>query len=207
MALIADATLPKFVSSPNVNLASGTLGTSIAIEVPPGRAEMTPKVALNYSSNAGASPYGYGWSLSLGRIIRSERNGAPRYDDTDEFILELASGQIELVEEGACSTVCNYKPKVASHVPAIAFHRGQNYWKIIDPNGNAMFFGTESSDRIGPGNLSTEDGTYAWLLSEIRDPQGNYIEYGYLSGSGDPLLIQYGGHHGLGLGHRFFGSF
>jgi len=46
--------------APEANLFVGASTTSIPIEVSPGRKNLTPKLALAYSSNSGPSPYGYG---------------------------------------------------------------------------------------------------------------------------------------------------
>src|SRR5262245_907097 len=80
--------------APEANLFTGALGTAIPIEVPPGRRNMTPQLALRYTSSAGPSPFGYGWDLPIGRIERSTSNGVPRCTGphTDDFVLVLPSG-------------------------------------------------------------------------------------------------------------------
>lgn len=64
--------------SPEANLFNGSVSTQIAIQLPPARKGMTPELALVYSSAAGPSPYGYGWSLPIGSIERSTKWGVPR---------------------------------------------------------------------------------------------------------------------------------
>ena len=78
-------------SAPEADLFTGAAQTSIPIQVPPGRLGVAPSLALSYSSSAGPSAYGYGWTLPLARIHRSLRNGAPRYDDTEVFVLAMPS--------------------------------------------------------------------------------------------------------------------
>jgi hypothetical protein len=68
--------------APGAELFSGSATTAIAIEVPPGRVEATPKLELAYSSAKGRSPYGHGWSLDVGRVSRSTKHGVPSYSNT-----------------------------------------------------------------------------------------------------------------------------
>jgi len=58
-------TFTGLAQAPEANLFAGTAGTSIPIQVPPGRKNLTPQLALGYNSNGGPSPYGYGWDLPL----------------------------------------------------------------------------------------------------------------------------------------------
>src|SRR5438046_646613 len=84
--------------APEANLFVGSAATSIPIEVPPGRKNVTPKLALGYTSGAGPSPYGYGWDLPLGRIQRSTKHGVLScYDQTyrRDFVLALPGSNIE----------------------------------------------------------------------------------------------------------------
>src|SRR5262245_31448541 len=59
--------------STDAQLSTGAATTSVPIELPPGRREMKPNLALVYSSQAGPTPLGVGWDLPLGRIERSTR--------------------------------------------------------------------------------------------------------------------------------------
>src|ERR1041385_5633654 len=62
--------------APEANLFAGAATTSIPIQVPPGRGNLTPQLALTYNSNGGASPDGHGWDLSLPKVQRSTKHGA-----------------------------------------------------------------------------------------------------------------------------------
>src|SRR5262249_20247020 len=76
---------------------TGAARTSVPIAVPPGRGGLEPKLALTYSSQRPVGLYGVGWDLPIGRIERSTRLGAPRYDGTDTFVAVMPGGAYELV--------------------------------------------------------------------------------------------------------------
>ena len=84
----ANGTTPAIITSglskPSVNglkdlnfsdLFSGGATYSVPFKFPKGPRDTGPGLSLTYSSNAkdGLTPYGYGWSLSLGSVTRSSR--------------------------------------------------------------------------------------------------------------------------------------
>ena len=87
--------------SPRADLFTGAATTTIRFQVPPGRMDMTPELALTYSSQGAQSAYGFGWSLPIGRISRSVVDGVPAYfNERDEFVLELPGRTVERVRVG-----------------------------------------------------------------------------------------------------------
>ncbi len=67
---------------------TGDATASIPIDVPPGRGGLQPSIAIQYSSSAGNSEYGYGWFYDPGSIERSTKNGVPRnFTTADQFLL------------------------------------------------------------------------------------------------------------------------
>jgi RHS repeat-associated protein len=190
---------------PQANLFTGAAATSIAIEVPPGRGRATPRLELIYSSQRGAGPYGYGWDLPLARIVRSTRQGVPRYDATDTFVLETASGASELVRVG---TSRRFQAEVEAAFLRIGFDDSANTWKLIDKSGTEFHFGLTQAARTGP-NPAQSDTTYAWLLEQSVDSFGNHVDYDYLSAApglgapGLPLVVRYGGNLRTARPHIF----
>jgi hypothetical protein len=142
--------------SPETNLFTGALGTSIPIDVPPGRKDMTPKLALTYSSQSGPSPFGYGWDLPIGRIERTTKFGVPRCDSIhfDTFSLMLPGVAAELVRVGNGE----YRPRVEqSYLKAVL---AGNTWTVTDAAGMKYTFGQHAESRVGtvpdpPLELST----------------------------------------------------
>ena len=89
--------------APEANLFVGAATTSIPIDVPPGRGNLTPKLALSYSSGGGPSLWGYGWDLPIGKIQRSTKYGVvtncsdPLIND---YVLVLPGGTVECTLSG-----------------------------------------------------------------------------------------------------------
>ncbi|MFC1709658.1 SpvB/TcaC N-terminal domain-containing protein, partial [Candidatus Omnitrophota bacterium] len=72
----------------NPSLFTGALTYSIPIAVSAGRKGIQPNIALAYSSQSGNGALGMGWSLDLGSIERSTKNGVPKYNSSDTFIFK-----------------------------------------------------------------------------------------------------------------------
>ena len=79
----------------SVNPNMGQMSTSVPIEVPDAWG-MAPALGLNYSSGAGGSVGGLGWSLEIPSIERLTLRGVPRYTVDDEFSIG-GSGQLVYV--------------------------------------------------------------------------------------------------------------
>ncbi|HYC54495.1 MAG TPA: SpvB/TcaC N-terminal domain-containing protein, partial [Candidatus Binatia bacterium] len=195
------AAFTSVASAAEANLFTGVAGTTIDIVVPPGRDKMTPVVRLVYSSMAGRSPYGYGWSIPTAKISRARKDGVPRYDvatqsynDTGDFILDLNGSSTELVRIGTSNW---FKPKVESGFLQIGYSSGSNFWRLIDRDGTSYTFGGSANGRLGRGT-STFGGTSEWLLTSAQDFNINTIKYTYTSSTaatpaGLPQSIAYGG--------------
>ncbi len=158
--------------TPEANLFTGTLSTSIPIAVPPGRKNMTPKLVLEYSSGGGPSPYGYGWSLMLGSIHRTTRWGVPNCDNPhfDDFVMSMpGGGSAELVETGSGTNI--YRPKVEQGYTEARFQN--NTWTAYDSAGMTYTFGPNKDSRLGTTNdppleQTNPDGTCDLLMSDVR---------------------------------------
>ena len=74
------ASIEGFGQGHDTSPASGLPTLSYALEVPPGRAGLTPELALHYDAGEGAGAHGLGWSLGLPTIERSLRTGIPTVD-------------------------------------------------------------------------------------------------------------------------------
>lgn len=190
--------------APHADLFSGAVTTRIAIEVPPGRLAATPRLALQYSSHAGASPYGHGWSLPIPRISRSTRHGVPRYDDSDTFVLAIDETTADLE---AIAGTPRYRSKKESTFLRIGFDRAANRWRVVDKSGTTFIFGNTMDARLGL-DATAATTTGAWLLSRTIDPFGNDVDYEYLlapdaAATGLPVAIRYGGNLDARLDHIF----
>jgi hypothetical protein len=187
--------------TPEANLFTGALGTRIPIDVPPGRKNVTPKLALVYSSAGGPSPYGYGWDLPIGRIQRSTKWGVPRSTGThtDDFVLQMPDGTVELVADPPGSTT--YRPKVEESYLEVQRDTTNNLFTVYDRSGMKYTFGDGASARV-----SNSQFTSVWALTHVEDPNGNTMDISYLSYSNVlyPTSINYGANPQAGLASHFY---
>jgi len=109
----------------------GSFTESIPISVPPGRAGMQPALALQYSSAFGNGLYGYGWNLDITRIERDSRNGVPKYNTADKFLLVMKGARQALVPVGG------NEYRVANEQSFLKITRTSFGWVIRDQKGTS----------------------------------------------------------------------
>lgn len=199
--------------APEANLFTGSLTTGIPIEVPAGRAGMTPQLALQYSSGGGPGPFGVGWDLPLGRIERSSTWGTPRCSGahTDDFVLVLPSGAAELVRESSTSSY--FRPKVEEAWIRAEQRAADNSWVVVDRSGRTYTFGNVDSARVAtssPATLLSQSGsrceyTAVWALTRIEDPNHNTIEIAWsrVFNTLYPATIRWGANPNAGVPHVY----
>lgn len=170
----------------------GLFAYSVPIEVPPGRQGMQPQLAIAYTSRPSESALGVGFSLSgLSAIARCERTFAQ--DDerrgiellpTDRFCLD---GQ-RLVAEVPASYGAHgsrYRPEsdptlqVRQTSTAEGGLEGPTGFVLHLANGRTRHYGTSVDSRVVVPNAAGDSVVETWLLTEDRDPSGNYVRYLY----------------------------
>jgi RHS repeat-associated protein len=202
--------------APEANMFVGAATSSIPIQVPPGHKNITPKLSLNYNSDGGPSPYGYGWDLTLPRVQRSAKNGTwPNFPANElEFVLSVPGSTIDCsvgdpVNGGRC------QPKVEEGFVKInASVTGTGIvWDVWDKNGIHYIFGGNAASTdggatfnqpaaTGDNSLYHSDGNghaATWALTSIQDTTNNRLDVHYLLIQGVlyPYTIQYGGNGGF----------
>ncbi|MGD9765903.1 MAG: toxin TcdB middle/N-terminal domain-containing protein, partial [Candidatus Binatia bacterium] len=209
--------------APEANLFVGAATTSIPFQVPPGRNTTTPKLALSYNSNGGPSPYGYGWELGLPRVQRPTKHSTLSCLDAthrNDFVLSLPGASLECrrgtdnrcvpnVEEAFIKIVWDggtAQTFTAWDKSGVKYTFGAN--NTASTNGGVSF---TSPARTGSGTaadfttLAGGNCTYTatWGLSQVRDTNGNIMDFKYLLQDGVllPHSIEYG--KGTGLNHFF----
>jgi len=191
--------------APEANLFTGAATTSLSIQVPPGRKNMTPQLALSYSSAAGPSPFGFGWDLPFGRIERSTKFGVPRClgEHVNEYVAMMPSGSFELHPVGGMTWAWQPKHEDGYLRAQMILQSGVlSHWEVYDAAGMKYVFGEVSSARL----TAVQEGcsfTTAWALTRIEDPNGNTISITW-DNSGNvlyPTDLDYGGNPAQGLAH------
>ena len=158
---------------------------AIPIKVPPGRAGMTPRLALSYDISRGNGFFGVGWALNLGFIELDSRFGPPAYDGADMFRYSLG-GESSLLAEDP-SEPGTYYHHVGSSYMKFDYHSEGDYWTATSKAGTVYTFGRNLSGYY-PGDtglswpnskIETDKETYRWLLERVEDTRGHYILYRY----------------------------
>ena len=175
------------------DLFTGRFTYSVPINVPPGRQNSQPNLALSYNSSVGNGWCGVGWNLEIGKIERETRYGVPvlyatngvsRYDDSKSFTASFGnvSGHLVKVSPNG-QTPAEYRLSVdKTFIKFLYYNQVSNaYWSVLDKGGNQYFFGESISNRTDNPNFSGGFGTntFCWGLDRIIDPNGNstYIDY------------------------------
>ena len=186
--------------SPEANLFTGAMTTQVPIEVAPGRKNMTPNLALVYSSTGGASPYGYGWDLPLGKIEVSTKWGVPFCGNPastnffTRFVLNVSGIAAELLYEPASQS---YRPLVEETFFEATI--ASDAWTAYDASGIKYVFGDVAAARFRvTSNDCGTPFTSIWYLTRIEDPNGNTIEISYALVDGVPYpdRVAWGGRPG-----------
>lgn len=181
------AAFAGLAEQPQVDLLLGQATTRIPIQIPPGRKGMTPQVALSYGSRGGNGLLGRGWDLAIPSVKRSTRRGVPidwsnaAYPySLDEFILVLPNGTVVLDRILAWTgPTLVYGSSSEELFLRAVFNLVTNIWVVTDKSGvQYTFGGGTSASRLG-SNVSQVGYTFAWGITEIRDPSGNLITYQY----------------------------
>lgn len=174
------------------NIFSGTGSYSIPFPVTPARG-FELEVNLDYSSGAGNTEFGLGFSLSLPRISLNTEKRIPRYDGFDGFTM---SGQGELVLKKSAADnpnpyninlgginyeVSTYLPRIEAAFSKIERWKKEEsddqYWKVTSRENVISYFGRSAASRIF--NPADPSQIFEWLVDESVDPKRNRIVYTY----------------------------
>ena len=164
----------------SANVFRGAASVRIPIDVPPGKPNAVPELALQYNSATGSSPLGRGWSVPLATIRRSAKHGVPSYDENDVFVLDLPSGTVEL---RAISGTPRFEARQEGAFLRIGFDRDDNRWRVVDKSGTTFSFGAQPESRSGI-DVAQVAGTAVWKIDSSWDGFTNRVDYTYETASG-----------------------
>ncbi len=175
-----------------VEPTTGTSSFSFPIAVPQGRAGIQPNLTLVYSSSTRNSIFGMGWNLDFGSIELSTKNGVPKYDGTDNYVIIQNGSPQDLVYDAG---VGFYRPKIESGA-FMKIAKVTNGWLITDKKGSKYFFGqTNNSRQFDPANTAH---IFKWTLDRVEDINGNYMTITYQTFDNQlfPQYVDYTGNVG-----------
>ena len=152
------------------DLFTGRATTAIPLAVPPGRRGLQPALALSYSSTGRNSWVGVGWSLDLGYIERSTKDGAPNYS-LDKYSFLIQGVQSELVTAPGGT----YRAKDEGLF--LKFEKTATGWTVWDKAGTRYLFGQSTAARV----INPTDATkiFRWHLDKVIDVFGNNMTVSY----------------------------
>jgi len=161
---------------------TGSASYTIPIQVPPGVADMQPRLALSHDSRQGNGLLGHGWRLSgLSAITRCPRTkaqdglrGSVANDAGDRFCLDSLRLQLVSGLYGAADSEYRTELEVFAKITA----RGQSAgggpvsFEVRTRDGRIMEFGGTADSRVAaygrnPAVVRT------WAVNKISDVHGN----------------------------------
>lgn len=139
---------------------TGQASFDIPLPLSPGRA-FAPSLSLSYRSTLGNGPFGMGWGLSVGAIVRNTLKGVPSYTEQDGFV--SAGGEEMFAQrtvQGALisSTVSEY-----NGVELSAPHTVVRYFPRIESTFDRIEHWSTSSDTSGFWLVQSGDGNIHFL--------------------------------------------
>jgi len=206
----SDAVVPGTIPGQFQVTPRGTPEYSMAIEVPPGREGVEPKLSIVHTGDMGNGILGQGWALrGLSRIERCRKtiaqDGAAKQialDATDAFCLD---GQRPVEDSGVAGTPTHkYHTEIESFQLVQPFgdetdgdgkYVGPSGFKVWTKPGLIMTYGaTEIHGRaMGPTKsiplnnsvVVTQGVNRIWNLSKVEDHAGNYMAISYTRFQGE----------------------
>lgn len=170
----------NFSRTLSVDPRSGASAVSIPLYVPEGRGGVTPSMGLGYSSSGGSGPFGWGWGMEMGSVVRSTKNGTPKYDSTDTIMAVLGGKSFELVNVSGNE----YRSKFDDE--RVRFFINSGVWSAKDKSGTTYFFGSRTGSTINDGG----DRIYKWRLDRVEDLFGNVMVVDYAAD--ESFEVRYG---------------
>jgi len=172
---------------------NGSLGYAFPIDLPDFRG-LEPDIVLDYSSSrkrrtgGGYQGWlGYGWGISGYDVVERARprNGSPRYDSSDTFVLngmELVACEVGTVSP-SCSTGGTHATKNESYL-RIRLDATANQWTITDRTGVRTILKSVGEIAGATGLTPGTDAhdlafLYRWLIASIVDAYGNTVSFSY----------------------------
>lgn len=172
---------------------SGNLNHGVQIVLP--EARLTPPLGLRYGSGTmGDRHFGVGFSLDIPSISYDRTLGVPRYDGSDIYV----------GPEGPLVSVAGPSLPTGVGVPYEIEHDTGNSARVYFYDSSSDTWTSYGRDGIRMTFSSVLDGsdgtawfTYEWMLTEIRDTNGNYATYSYTT-DGEFSSLVYGGNDDTG---------
>jgi RHS repeat-associated protein len=178
----------------NTDTNTGAFNYTYPIEIPAGRNNLQPDLALSYNNQDtnNQNLFGYSWSLNIPSIERLNKTGIDNLY-TDNYFSSSLGGELAPISLSD-NIHGTYGPRVENGDFLKYEYTTSSTWIITDKMGIVYTFGKIQADRQDNPNDNTK--IYKWMLSDVRDTNDNFIRYQYYKDAGQiyPEKIFYTGH-------------
>ena len=186
----------------------GLMSFAVPFELPRGFARATPTLGLSYSSGAGNSIVGVGWTMETPSIERLTLRGLPTYTADDELV---ADGGSQLVRVSAAGGRAVYRSRFEGDFVRYTWHDAgaAGYFTAEYPDGSVGYFGATADGTLVPdARLADANGaTFRYHLVERVDVYGHRVVYEYQREGGAPYPVRIGYVHDSAGTPRYTVSF
>jgi len=180
---------------PDVDNSTGALTYTYPISVPPGRNGIQPNISLSYNNQKGGenSIAGYGWEISgIPYIERINKNGTDiLYRDLTNFTSSISG---ELVASTTATSTAIFIPRIETgDFISYTYSSSTAVFIAVDKQGTTYTYGSSTDFRLNDPDDASR--IFKWMISEIRDTNGNYVKFEYYKNQGQiyPQTITYTG--------------
>jgi RHS repeat-associated protein len=171
-------------SKASVDQSTGSLQYSYPIDLPDGRAGMTPELSLRYDSRNSSKPdtlIGLGWETSIPYIQREPVKGVDNLYSKAYFSSSV-DGNLIATTDTTSSQFTLYRPQSDSGQYTKYTYSSSNSWTVTGKDGRTYTYGGAAASR--QDNPADTSKVYKWMLSKIVDTHGNEIQYTYIKDNG-----------------------
>lgn len=169
----------------------GLMRYGVPIEVPRGFPGVTPDLRLAYSSGAGSSVLGVGWTLTIPHIERGTVFGLPRYTRDDRFTVDGADELVEIPGAPQPTYRARYEGGFVRYTWLDAGDGREGSWRAEYPDGRVATFGARADGTPVPeARVSGPDGTFRYMVVDVLDVHGNRLAYTYEKSGAVALVRQ-----------------
>ncbi len=174
----------------SLNPNMGVMAYGVPIEVPQGFAGVTPGLRLAYSSGAGSSVVGVGWSLDMPHIERATLRGLPSYGRSDMFAADGSNELVEIPGAAVPTYRARYEGGFVRYSWLDAGDGREGYWQAEYPDGRVATFGARIDGAPVPeARVSGPDGTFRYMVVDTVDVYGHRMTHTYQK-SGNASLVR-----------------
>lgn len=188
---------------------TGAASYSVPIAVPPGIANLEPRLTLTYNSQGGNGIVGVGWNLSgLSAISRCPRTksqdgafGRVGNDLNDRYCLDGQRLMLTAGSHGANAS--EYRTEIESFSQIKAYGAagtapdgGPAYFIVKTKSGLTMWYGNWDGNASDAGLAAQGRSVIrVWALKKVQDTKGNYMKVTYTNDNANgqiyPARIDY----------------